>query len=65
MGIISSDFWKMFSLEDFLSETLGNLLCFWDSVELSFDDLNVVSGHNSTILKNKYIFLFGVGMVYF
>jgi hypothetical protein len=31
-GIISSDYWEIYPPEDFLCYTLGNLLCFQDSV---------------------------------
>ncbi len=32
LGIISSDYWESFPSGDFLPNTLGNLLRFWDSV---------------------------------
>jgi hypothetical protein len=32
LGIISSDYWEIYPPEDFLCYTLGNLLCFQDSV---------------------------------
>jgi hypothetical protein len=31
--IISTDYWKIFPLGDFLPYILGNLPCFWDSVQ--------------------------------
>ncbi len=33
LGIISSDYWEISPPGDFLPNTLGNLLCFWDSAE--------------------------------
>jgi hypothetical protein len=33
LGIISSDYWEISPPGDFLPNTLGNLLCFRDSVE--------------------------------
>jgi hypothetical protein len=34
LGIISSDYWEISPSGDFLPNTLGNLLCFRDSVEI-------------------------------
>ncbi len=31
-GIISSDYWEIFPPEDFPPQTIGNLLCFRDSL---------------------------------
>ncbi len=35
LGIISSDYWEISPPGDFLPNTLGNLLCFWDSVVIT------------------------------
>jgi hypothetical protein len=33
LGIIFSDYCMVFPPEDFLPNTLGNLPCFWDSIQ--------------------------------
>jgi hypothetical protein len=42
LGIISSDYWEISPPGDFLPSTLGNLLCFRDSVYCSLESLKYV-----------------------
>ncbi len=56
LGIISSDYWDIFPPEDFLAYTLGNLLCFWDSVFITGESLWTLGSCFTDLKEHTTIF---------